>query len=197
MSGLLDPHLGGSYTHVNDANTFMPDVWEYLIGKYNISSIADIGTGAGWNARWFHDRKFHVLGIEGDPVALEHNQLPATNLKKHDYTQGPLTIPDTDLAWCSEFVEHVEERFMPNYIATMKCCRWLCMTHGEPGQDGWHHVNLQNSNWWSHRLAEYGLILDPTETAHLRSTDVHKAGWGRRTLMWFRNADFKNGPASN
>lgn len=186
------PHLGGSYGHVNDANTFMPDNWEYLIRKYDIKSVADIGTGHGWNAEWFLNRGVDVIGIEGDPIALADNKLPKERLVDHDYTRNPLIILPKDLAWCSEFVEHVEEQFIPNYVATFKCCKYLCMTHGEPGQNGHHHVNLKDSEWWFKTLAGYGLEVDLNETVYLRSTDLWKAGWGRRTLCWFKNLDFKD-----
>src|SRR6185369_17320163 len=109
MAGLEDPHLGGAYPV--DGNTHMPDVWSHLLEKYPILSVADIGCGFGATGRWFLDRRIKVTGIEGDSVALNSNQLPIENLIPHDYTTGPLTIPQTDLAWFAEFVEHVEERY--------------------------------------------------------------------------------------
>jgi len=96
MAGLEDPHLGGAYPV--DGNTHMPDVWSHLLEKYPILSVADIGCGFGATGRWFLDRRIKVTGIEGDSVALNSNQLPIENLIPHDYTTGPLTIPQTDLA---------------------------------------------------------------------------------------------------
>jgi len=206
MSQIQTPsHLGGSYAQCNDANTFMPDNWEYLIKKYDIKSVVDVGTGYGWNAEWFLKRGLNVIGIEGDPLALVGNRLPKENLIAHDYTTGPFPFCDLNvhqdilrlmpkdhvsLAWCSEFVEHVEEKFIPNYVATFKCCKYLCMTHGEPGQDGCHHVNCQMTSYWIEKLFGYGFLIDADETAYLRSTDKWKAGWGRRTLCWFKNLDY-------
>jgi len=186
----MKQHLGGAYLESNDSNTFMPDVWEYLIEKYDIRSVVDVGTGGGWNGRWFHDRRIRTLGIEGWQEAIVRNQLPSENLIQHDYTEGALTIPQTDLAWCSEFVEHVEEKHIPNFVTTFKCCKYLCLTHGEPGQDGFNHVNCQPSSYWFKKMSEYGLIVDLEETGRLRLTDKWKAGWGRRTLCWFKNLDF-------
>lgn len=193
----MNEHLGGAYLECNDANTFMPDNWQYLIDKYAIKSVCDVGTGGGWNARWFLDAGLRVIGVEGWKEALAKNQLPQENLIEHDYANGPLVVPPTDLAWCSEFVEHVEERFIPNYVATFKCCKYLCMTHGEPGQHGHHHVTLKESEWWYKTLLDYGLVVDQEETLYLRSTDHWKAGWGRRTLCWFKNMDFNDAQPSD
>ena len=33
------------------------------------------------------------------------------------------------------------------------------MTHAVPGQDGWHHVNCQNSEYWINHLKNRGFEL--------------------------------------
>lgn len=185
MSG---EHLGGAYLDFSDTNTFMPDVWQMLIDRYDIKSIADVGCGAGWNTVWFHERGYYAVGIEGWPEAIAKTRLPMQRLITHDYTTGPLTLPRVfDLGWCSEFVEHVEERFVPNFMATFRCCRYVCMTYATPGQTGYHHVNEQELAYWVAKMAANGFSYDPDETERLRATDVWKAPWGRRTLTFFKN----------
>lgn len=186
---MTEPHLGGSYISVPDGNTFCPDVWEHLTDKYAIKTVADIGCGAGWNAEWWHSRGYYVVGIEGDPEAIAKIRLPMERVIVHDYTQGPLPIPRTDLGWCSEFVEHVEEKFIPNWMATVKCCRYFCMTFAIPGQTGFHHVCERPFEFWLEQFAKNGFEHLPKETEYLRSTD-QGGGWGRKTLSFFSNLAF-------
>lgn len=190
-------HLGGAYVEVNDASTYMPDVWEYLVGKYNIKSVVDIGCGAGWNTKWFLDKGIRTIGVEGDPECFAYPQIKKEFMHKWDYTEGSF-IPEEefDLAWSSEFVEHVEEKFIPNWMATMQKCKHVCITHGEKGQHGHHHVNCNTTEYWIDKFKEYGFDCDLIETAHLRTTDVWHAPWGRRSLTLFHR-DLQWTPLNN
>lgn len=186
----LPPHIGGSYKD-GDANTIMPDVWGYLIVKFGIKSMIDIGCGWGHTMEWFERFLVHSIGFDGDPNCINGNRMFG-NAFLADFTQGPpnATILNPavcyDLAWAAEFVEHVDERYMDNYMAVFRQCRYVVITHAEPGQNGHHHVNCKDDAYWIEKFAEAGFIHDPKETAILRATDRWSAGWGRRTLMFFR-----------
>lgn len=179
-------HLGGTAI-VGDPMTFVPDVWEYLIKKYPIKSVLDIGCGVGINARWFLDHGIIAYGIEGFPDYIRHSVLPEGHMKAHDYTKGP-HAPDGifDLGWSSEFVEHVEERYVPNFMATFQRCRYVCMTHATPGQGGYHHVNEQPADYWITRMQAAGFKHMEDESAWMQSTGPN-THYGRRTLMLFHN----------
>lgn len=182
-------HLGGSYLDVPDTNTYCPDVWQYLADKYLIDTMVDVGCGAGWNTEWWHSRGFHAVGIEGWPDAIAKIRLPMERVIVHDYTKGPLPIPRTDFGWCSEFVEHVEEQFIGNWMATAACCRYFCMTFATPGQTGFHHVCERTFAFWVEQFEKNQFKLNLVETDYLRSTDQGGA-WGRKTLSFFRNQRF-------
>lgn len=186
---MSEPHLGGCYLECNDGNTYMPDVWRYLADKYQIKTMADIGAGAGWNTQWWHENGFHALAIEGWPDAISKMRIPPERVIVHDYTLGPLLIERTDLAWSSEFVEHVEERFIPNWMATVKCCRYFCMTFAVPGQTGFHHVCEKPFEFWEGVMTWNHFAHLPEETAYLRSTDQGGL-WGRKSLCLFKNLLF-------
>jgi predicted O-methyltransferase YrrM len=178
--------LGGAFLDAPDTNTFLPDVWDYLIEKYQVHSVLDVGAGAGWSTKWFADRGVYTLGVEGWQEALEKNQCRA-NIIKHDYRSGPF-VPSMllDLAWCAGFVEQIEEEFIPNFMASLRACQYVCLTHAEAGQPGHHTVNGQPTEYWINKMNEFGFDHDAAETAHLRSTDKHKAPRGRRTLTFFK-----------
>ncbi len=179
-------HLGGALLDSGDGNTYMPDVWQYLIDKYKIATVVDIGAGGGWNTVWFHEKGLYAVAVEGWPEAIGRMRMPMERVIVHDYIRGPLPIPRTDLGWCSEFVEHVEEQFIPNWMVTAKCCRYFCMTFATPGQTGFHHVCERPFEFWIAKFAENGFEHLPHETEYLRSTDQGGA-WGRRTLSFFKN----------
>lgn len=171
---------------VPDGNTFLPEIWEYLIQKFNIKSVCDIGCGAAWNTAWFHDKGLFAVGVEGWPEAIAKTRMPMERILVHDYTVGPLRLPiDFDLGWSSEFVEHVEEKYVPNFMATFKSCKLVCMTYATPGQTGYHHVNEQDFPYWKARMKEAGFKHLPEDTKWMRSTD-NGAAWGRKTLCLFQ-----------
>ena len=146
------PWLGG-YFPQGDDGSYVPDVWDWALQRYKIRSMVDVGCGAGTALDWFEQHGCEVLGIDGlppdDPRIIEH-----------DYTLRPLTVrPSHDLAWCCEFVEHVEEQYIPNFIATFLNVRIVMMTHGLLWQDGHHHVNCQRPEYWIDVMRKAGFKL--------------------------------------
>jgi FkbM family methyltransferase len=175
-------HLGGSD---GGAGTNLPDIFERLVQQLDLCSVIDIGCGEGNGSKWWHDRGLYVLGVDGFPEYIANNRLPREHLHLHDYTQGPF-VPDMtfDLGWSSEFVEHVEARFVPNFMATFARCKHACITFATPGQGGYHHVNEQLEAYWIGKFSEAGFDLDREATEQMRDTG-RNTGYGRRTLTLF------------
>lgn len=179
-----DDHLGGCD---GGAGTWVPDVWERLVADYKIESVIDVGCGMARNTKWFLDHGCEVLGVDGFADYIERSLIPREMMLRHDYTIGPyFPFRAFDLGWCSEFVEHVEERFIPNFLATFTRCRHLCLTYATPGQGGYHHVNENTLEYWVEQLDGAGFSHDASETARMRATGPD-IGYGRRTLTWFNN----------
>jgi SAM-dependent methyltransferase len=180
-------HLGGAILEDGgDRDTWMPDVWERLITDYAIRSVVDVGCGAGFSTRWFEERIgcANVLGVEGDPAAFDKRR--SERIVLHDYTLGPFDPGhDFDLGWTSEFVEHVDARYVANWMASLRRCRFVCMTFAVPGQGGYHHVNEQPEEYWLEKFAAAGFEHVPKETARLRATSSGQV-YGRPTLTFFR-----------
>jgi SAM-dependent methyltransferase len=178
-------HLGG-YVEGGDPASWYPDMWEWAIEVLHVGTMIDVGCGDGAALRWFRDKGAVVIGIDG----VEQNDIA---IFKHDYSTGPFsflggglpppTLPDLDgvpdidfwddvqwdLAWSCEFVEHVDERYVPNFLETFKSARWLMMTHALPGQPGWHHVNCRDDAYWKDMLDVAGFDFDEMLTEHARS----------------------------
>ena len=108
----------------------------------------------------------------------------------HDFVAGPF-VPGQrfDLVWSCEFVEHVEERFTHNFLASFASSRrYVLMTYAQPGQPGWHHVNCQNEAYWIEKLDRLGFRLDRTLTGLARQLAEH-GHFMRRGLVLVRSDD--------
>ncbi len=186
---MSEPHLGGCWPQ-GDPYTIMPDVWERLIKEYGIKSVLDIGCGAGHSLKWFHEHGLDSQGIEGDTAAIEKQVSPPGLIKPHDFTKdyyGPMR--DFDLGWCAEFVEHVEAKFAPNFLATFRHCKIVVITHAMPGQAGYHHVNCQPDGYWERLMDQWGFDHIKAETEKLRASAVTPVPWGRNSLMFFKRRE--------
>jgi len=160
----LPEHLGGHFGNTNmDAQTLL-----YLIRRFNVRSMLDVGCGPGGMVRLAQEWGLEVLGIDGDPyVAVEGV------IYTHDYTKEPLIAEAFDLIWCTEFVEHVEADYQDNYLATFDGGRVLFLTAAPPGFPGHHHVNCQPQAYWVNLLGLRGWVLDTEATQWVRANGEH------------------------
>lgn len=164
-----NPHLGGFRIGGDEATTY-PDLWTWLVNDYKVESVIDVGCGDGVAVRFFETLlPGSVIGVDGVPQ-------PADNIFHHDFTDdewvpkssGFQLLPKYDLVWCVEFVEHVEEKFIPNFLETFKFAKTILMTHAMPGQQGHHHVNLRTPTYWIGCMAAIGYRRDEELTKKTR-----------------------------
>lgn len=154
-----DGHTGGCNIY-GDPATECPKMWAFLVNQLGVKSVLDVGCGFGFHAKYFKEvLGCDVLGVEGSEKVVELSLLPG-QIIHHDYTTGRY-VPDRvfDLCWSIEFVEHVYEQYVQNFVDTFKMCKHLAITHGLPGQAGYHHVNCQPPEYWINVLARNGFIL--------------------------------------
>jgi hypothetical protein len=142
-----------------------PDLWAWLIeGPEHVRWVIDVGCGDGSALDIFNSLGAAAYGIDGLPP-------DRPDIITHDFTTGPLTLntDKIDLVWSAEFVEHLEEQYLPNALPALCAGRLLAMTHAVPGQPGWHHVNCQDDDYWIAAVEEYGTHrLDERLTAKAR-----------------------------
>jgi hypothetical protein len=156
-------YLGGCITYDNypesgkgDVGTWAPQVWDKLIEIYNPKTMIDVGCGAGFSTKYFIDKGINSMGVEGFLTAINESKIKEF-IHVHDYVESEF-IPEKeyDMAWCCEFVEHVEEIYSENFMKTFSKCKVVAMTHAVPGQPGFHHVNCQPSEYWISKFKNYG-----------------------------------------
>jgi len=160
-------HLGG-YVPGGDVWTWFPNLWAWFVKEFNIQSVLDIGCGEGHSTKFFCD----VLGVEGSSQAIKDSPIP-DKIVKHDFCDGAY-IPSKkyDLIWCCEFIEHVDEKYLLNFLQTFKHCKYLMITHATPGQGGYHHVNEQSVVYWLEHLKKIGFELLPEVTLLAREKSI-------------------------
>ncbi len=193
---LEEGHLGGyirgrqsavstvyRYEH-GDPETWTPELWCWAYETLGVRSVIDVGCGEGHAARFFRELGCRVVGVDGSWQAQRDSVIGDQHVR-HDYTQG-LYLPgdEFDLVWSSEFVEHVEERYLGNFFATFDSGRrYLMMTFAFPGQPGHHHVNCQPAEYWLEKLARLGFDYDKARTEESRA--VARKGHYRRAGLFF------------
>ena len=121
------PWLGG-YLAGGDKATIYPELWDWFVDDLSVENVLDVGCGEGHALQHFRQRGCTVLGFDGI------NQ-PDTMIVEWDFTGGAppeWDVGQVDLVWCCEFVEHVEERYVPNFLATFEAAEMVAMTHAMP-----------------------------------------------------------------
>jgi SAM-dependent methyltransferase len=177
-----DSTLGGNVDH-GDPYTHAPSVWSYLVHRFAVRSILDVGAGQGHAAAFFARAHLcDVIAIDGLASNLERAVFP---LVIHDLRSGPL-VTRVDLVHCCETVEHIDAEYVDHVIDTLACGRVICMTAAEPFQPGHHHVNCQPQEYWVGLLKAKGYLLSDTDTRRIRSlAENDNAVWFHSTGMVF------------
>ena len=167
LSYMLDPnlpHLGGSIAG-GDPYTYCPATWRYVLDRFCIRSVLDLGSGCGNASWWFHKHGCQVLAVDGLVDSAGSAAYPTL---AHDNTRGPVCTR-VDLVYCHEVVEHIEEQYLDHLLRSLMCGRYILMTHAIPGQPGYHHVNCQHPEYWLEHLGKRNCTLLLADTQRIRA----------------------------
>jgi len=172
----LPKHLGGhkGRTHTDQG------VLKYFYNHRGCKSVLDIGCGPGGQIEIANQLGYHTHGIDGDWTV--------TPPELFDFTQDEyVPLRQYDLAWSIEFLEHVEEQFVPNYMPAFKACTWAVVTHALPGEPGHHHVNCQPTEYWLETFSQHGFEYCEDETSNVRAASTMSRDFIRRRGLVFFN----------
>lgn len=173
----MTEHLGG---HLNK-NHVDYGAFDYIHKRFGIQSFLDIGCGPPWMVKYAIGKGIEAIGVDGDPALF-----PNDFIIRNDYTLGfPELGRDFDLGWSVEFLEHVEEKFLPNVFSSFRLCRYIICTHATEVGGGHHHVNCRDENYWIGKFAENGFFYEPHETGKIRESSTMEKGFMRRTGKFF------------
>lgn len=156
------PYLGGH----EDKTQFDQGAFDYLASHFQIKNMVDIGCGPAGMVYYALSRGIQAVGVDGDPSVARDCPV----VIEHDYTTSPLRLDEFDLGWSVEFVEHVEEQYLPNFMETFSCCKHVFITAAIPGQSGYNHVNCQWGDYWINKFEQAGFTLDREATEGVRKS---------------------------
>ena len=182
MQNELPDHLGGQNGRSWTDNGALKIMWNLGCRK-----MLDVGCGFGGQVKLAESLGWESYGVDGDWTVLPKE----SNFHLNDYTKGSPTLTyEVDLIWCVEFLEHVEEKYMDNYMSTFQDskAKYLIVTHAVPGQAGHHHVNCQEEDYWLDAFKRYGFEYDETLTKQIREESTMKKPFVARTGLVFKRS---------
>ena len=155
-------HLGG---HLNRTNTDEP-LLRYVKDRFKIETMLDIGCGPGGMKEIANGMGIDWYGVDGDTTVIENTDYSLV----HDFTFGEAKIDKTfDLIWCTEFLEHIEEKYVPNYMPLFEKGKMAVVTAAPPGWPGHHHVNCREESYWVDIFKNYGLRFNEQLTNEFKT----------------------------
>ena len=149
------PDLGGNLRH-GDICTHCPVLWRFLVERFAITSVLDVGCGEGHAVSFFRRLGCVAHGIDGLRINIDRAVTP---IALHDLTRSSYIMP-VDLVWSCEVAEHLPDENIDFFTDTLANGRVVAMTHAVPGQSGHHHVNCQPPEYWIQKMAARGFTLD-------------------------------------
>jgi hypothetical protein len=179
----LPEHLGG---HMGVTHTDISTL-KYLQQKFLINTMVDIGCGPGGMIKVANDLKIEAMGVDGD-YTIKRDDYRKFSI--HDYSSGPWPLNrQFDLGWSVEFLEHIEEEYLPNVIDTFKKCKVVMCTAAPEDFPGYHHVNCRNEKYWIEKFDEYGFEIDRDTTNKIRAVSEMERDFIRDTGKVFINVN--------
>lgn len=176
---MLPKYLGG---HLNVTHIDM-GAFRYLARRYQPKTFLDVGCGPGGMVRNALSYGLNAHGIDGD-YTLQFKEIDDRVLV-HDFTTGPCEVAPADLGWCVEFLEHIEEQFLPNVFSALGKCNVILCT-ANPTIAGHHHVNCQPQSYWIATFSRYGFLWEEEATEHVRDCSDMVRDFVRDTGLVFR-----------
>lgn len=172
-------HLGGhcGKTHVDNG------VLSFFKDQLGCDSMVDVGCGPGGQVDLAESLGYDsVVGVDGDVSLLKRK----SDIVIHDFTVAPLHLGGSfDLGWSCEFLEHVRECYMDNYMAVFERCKYVAVTYAPKGKRGHHHVNCRDEKYWVGMFESRGFVFEKELTSECRQASTMKRDFFRDTGLVF------------
>ncbi len=174
----MTKHLGGHFNRT----CMCLDTLFFIKEKYNISSMIDIGCGPAGMTEYANYLGIYSIGVDGDTTLPKKDYVLF-----HDYSIGELNFDETfDLAYSAEFLEHVYEKYIANFMPSFQKAQYAFITAAPPGQGGHHHVNEQPKEYWIKVFDECGFDYLKDDSVQISQTNT---SWPmiKNNSMFFKN----------
>lgn len=180
-----DPTMYKGYLGGHDWKTHTDQgALQYLINQYSIRSMLDVGCGPGGQVALAKSLGVRAEGVDGDTRCVK--EAVGYFIHENDYTKSEFHPPeDVDLIWSTEFVEHVKEEYVDNFLATFKHARVVFLTFAPPGTAGNHHVNCQSAEYWIEKMEAIGFRHNLPQTLAVREESTMERDFVRNNGLLF------------
>lgn len=203
---MLPAHLGGhlNKTHI-DRGAFELAAEIYRIGPGAI--VVDVGCGTGGMFDLVTKVGASWLGVDGDwtvaragtvihdfatgPAPFDGRYAPTVIYQGEAFNMNTIDCDRFELGWSVEFLEHVEERYLPNVMDTFSRCEVVVATAAPPGAGGHHHVNCRTLEYWCGAFAAHGLFYSEANTIRIQKASTMAKGFMARTGMVFERDEIR------
>lgn len=156
-----------------------------LLSKVPVSTVADLGCGAGGWAREFERQGCIVTGFDGRWASAVYRgrDFRAIDLLE-EMPEGQF-----DLVVCLEVAEHLPEERAGDLVAAIAgMTDNVLWSAAVPGQNGTGHVNCQWPGYWAKLFAPHGLrFVDDLRGPLFSNRAV--AWWYRQNLLRLTRSD--------
>lgn len=171
------PHLGGNLDGGDLGTMGHNSVWPWIMSVFTPQTLLDVGCAEGHCVAWFKKQGVLARGFDGLPYNVEQCKAKGLDVDVHDLTTGPYVSSSVDVVWCSDVVEHVEEKYVGNIVETFQCAKVVALSHGteEHESQGWHHVNNKPEQYWIDVMESNGFkhVVEYTQAARVTCA----SGW--------------------
>jgi SAM-dependent methyltransferase len=183
------PHYvegAGNIRH-GDSWTWSPRLWKYMVERYAVKSVLDVGCGEGHAVNYFRSLGVIAHGLDG---SQENVTKAVTPIQWHWISNIPFVMP-VDMVWCCEVAEHIPEERVPELLQVLCNGKIIAMNAATPGQGGYGHVNEQPHEYWIDKLIDKGYTYSNTDSDFLRAycslEDGSNCWFARNGLVFYRN----------
>ncbi len=173
-------HLGGHYNFT----AMVESTFDFIQQKYDIKSVIDIGCGPAGMTDYIRSKGIDAIGVDGDPSLPKKDYVIV-----HDYTLGTLDLSRTfDLAYSTEFLEHVEEKYIQNFLPSFQKAKYVFCSAAPKGQGGHHHVNENSKEYWIEKFDNFGFTYLKEDSDEISKT--HEFKLVKHNSMFFINRQY-------
>ena len=156
---------------------------QYLKDTFNIRTVLDIGCGPGGMSDVCKKLDIEWTGIDGDKEVLKFNK----NIIIHNYQHKLVLNKVFDLAWSVEFVEHIPECYIDNFIDTFKLCKYVLLTAYPTKSTNKYHVNEQPPKYWIDIFNKNGFFHNLVTLTEIKKHSTMTKPFMRNNGLFFIN----------
>lgn len=166
-----------------------------LLYLMEVKTVVDLGCGPGWYVKALREKKFKVIGYDGNPHTEEISEQilrDGTKCYQLDLTENIQFDQKVDLILCIEVGEHIPSKYENVFIENLvnNTSYYLIVSWGTENQKGDGHINCRSNEYIINKICSYGFMENVPAKNFLRLNA--KLKWFKESLLVFEKINYKN-----